>query len=98
MDTELLMRAFLSWLRDEKRPCSMAAIPTIDEEEVRRPRERDNLVRERTRIVNRVKAILARLGISTFKSNLRKAAEKLEALHTAGRYAPTEKKPSRVAP
>ncbi|WP_245262021.1 transposase [Mesorhizobium sp. L2C067A000] len=62
----------------------MAAIPTINEEEARRPnRERDNLVRERTRIVNRIKAILARFGICAFKPNLRKAAEKLEALHTA---------------
>src|SRR4051812_24792118 len=28
LDTELLMRAFLGWLRGEKRHCSMAAIPT----------------------------------------------------------------------
>ncbi|UVC15312.1 hypothetical protein [Mesorhizobium onobrychidis] len=78
------MRAFLGWLLGEKRHCSMAAIPTIDEEEARRPnRERDNLVRERTRIVNRIKAVLARFGIRAFKPNLRKAAEKLEALHTA---------------
>lgn len=74
------MRAFLGWLRGEKRHCSMAAIPTINEEEARRPnRDRDNLVRGRTRIVNRIKAILACFGIRT----LRKAAEKLEALHTA---------------
>ncbi|MER9895807.1 transposase [Mesorhizobium sp. M0119] len=79
LDTELLMRAFLGWLRGEKRHCSMAAIPTINEEEARRPnRERDNLVPERTRIVNRIKAILARSGIRAFKPNLRKAAEKLE--------------------
>jgi transposase len=84
LDTELLMRAFLGWLRGEKRHCSMAAIPTINEEEARRPnRERDNLVRERTRLVNRIKAILARFGIRAFKPNLRNAAEKLEALHTA---------------
>jgi transposase len=28
LDTELLMRAFLGWLRGERRHCSMAAIPT----------------------------------------------------------------------
>ena len=28
LDTELLMRAFLGWLRGEKRHCSMVAIPT----------------------------------------------------------------------
>jgi transposase len=64
LDTELLMRAFLGWLRGEKRHCSMAAIPTVNEEDARRSnRERDSLVRERTRIVNRIKAILARFGI-----------------------------------
>src|SRR5262249_13694430 len=31
LDTELLMRAFLGWLRGEKRHCSMVAIPTIEE-------------------------------------------------------------------
>jgi hypothetical protein len=29
LDTELLMRAFLGWLRGEPRHCSMVAIPTI---------------------------------------------------------------------
>ena len=44
------MRAFLGWLRGEKRHCSVAAIPTLEEEDARRPnRERDNLVRERRR-------------------------------------------------
>src|SRR5882672_675284 len=42
LDTELLMRVFLGWLRGERRHCSMVAIPTIEEEEdARRPnRER----------------------------------------------------------
>jgi transposase len=84
LDTELLMRAFIGWLRGEKRHCSMVAIPTIEEEDARRPnRERDNLVRERTRIVNRIKAILARFGIRTFKPTLRKAVDKLDHVHTA---------------
>jgi hypothetical protein len=44
----------------------MAAIPTIEEEDARRPnRERENLVGQRTRIVNRMKACLTRLGIRT---------------------------------
>jgi transposase len=84
LDTELLMRAFLGWLRGEKRHCSMAAIPTVAEEDVRRPsRERETLVGERTRLVNRVKAILARFGIRAFKPNLRKAANKLDGIRTA---------------
>jgi transposase len=84
LDTELLLRAFLGWLRGEKRHCSMAAIPTVEEEDSRRPnRERENLVREQTRTVNGIKAILARFGIRTFKPTLRKAEDKLEAVRTA---------------
>jgi transposase len=84
LDTELLMRAFLGWLRGEKRHCSMVAIPTVEEEDARRPsRERGNLVTEQTRIGNQIKAILARFGIRTFRPTLRKAAEKLDGLRTA---------------
>ena len=84
LDTELLMRAFLGWLRGEKRHCSMAAIPTVEEEDARRPnRERGNLVTEQTRIVNQIKAILARFGIRTFRPTLGRAEEKLEGLRTA---------------
>ena len=84
LDTELLMRAFLGWLRGERRHCSMAAIPTAEEEDARRPnRERENLVTEQTRIVNQMKAILARFGIRTFRPTLRTAAEKLDSLCTA---------------
>jgi transposase len=84
LDTELLKRAFLGWLRGEARHCSMAAIPTIEEEDARRPnREHENLVGERTRIVNRMKATLARFGIRRFKLTLRHADERLNELHTA---------------
>ena len=33
LDTELLKRAFLGWLRGERGHCSMAAIPTLEEED-----------------------------------------------------------------
>src|SRR5512144_73588 len=83
LDTELLKRAFLGWLRGERNHCSMAAIPTIEEEDARRPnRERENLVGERTRIVNRMKGTLARLGIRNFKPTLCKAPERLAMLRT----------------
>jgi transposase len=45
-------------------------------------RERECLVGERTRIVNRIKSTLARLGIRNFKPTLRKAAERLATVHT----------------
>jgi transposase len=63
LDMELLMRAFLGRLRGEKRHCSMVVIPTIEEEDARRPnRDRQNLVGEQTRIVNRMKAIFRALA------------------------------------
>jgi transposase len=85
LDTELLMRALVGWLRGEKRHCSMAAIPSIEEEDARSPnRERETLVHERTRIVNRMKAILARFGIRGFKPSVRRGAEnKIDGLRTA---------------
>jgi len=83
LDTELLKRAFLGWLRGERGHCSMAAVPSLEEEDAKRPsREHESLVAERTRIVNRIKANLARLGIRGFKPLLRSAAERLETLCT----------------
>src|SRR3954470_11428865 len=83
LDTELLKRAFLGWLRGEPDHCSMAAVPTLEQEDAKRPsRERESLVGERTRIVNRIKAALARLGVRGFKPTLRKALERLDALRT----------------
>ncbi len=83
LDTELLKRAFLGWLRGERGHCSMAMIPTPQEEDAKRPnREREGLVGERTRIVNRMKSTLARLGIRSFKRTLRKAPERLTGLLT----------------
>ena len=55
----------------------MAVIPSLEEEDVKRPgRERENLVGERTRIGNRLKSTLARLGIRSFKPTLRMAAQR----------------------
>jgi transposase len=83
LDTELLKRAFLGWLRGEPDHCSMAAIPTLDEEDAKRPsRERETLVSERTRLVNRIKGTLVRLGIRGFHPTLRTAPERLEAVRT----------------
>ena len=78
LDTELLMRVFLGWLRGEKRHRSMVAIPTIEEEDARRPnRERQKLVIEKTRIINQIKAIFARFGIRSSHPTMRRLAEGL---------------------
>src|SRR6516225_5465480 len=83
LDTELLKRGFLGWLRGERGHCSMARVPTLAEEDAKRPnRERECLVKERTRLVNRMKGTLARLGIRNFRPTLRNAAEHLAALTT----------------
>ena len=85
LDTELLKRAFLGWLRGEQEHCKMVAIPTIAEVDARRPgRERESLIGEQNRIINRLKAALARLGIRGFNPKLRKAADQLEGLRTPG--------------
>jgi transposase len=33
----MLIRVFLGWLRGEPRHCKMVAIPTLEEEDARRP-------------------------------------------------------------
>lgn len=83
LDTAMLIRVFLGWLRGERGHCTMVMVPTIEEEDAKRPsRERENLVGERTRTINRVKSALVRLGIRGFKPQLRKAPQRLEALRT----------------
>jgi transposase len=84
LDCQLLMRSLLGWLRGEVKHCKMAAIPTLAEEDARRPnREHETLVGERSRIINRMKAAMVRLGIRDFKVHLRKAADKLSGLRSA---------------
>ena len=83
LDTGLLRRAFLGWLRGEPDHCRMAAIPTLEEEDARRPnREREGLVGERTRVINRMEGSLARLGLRGFRPASRGASDRLEALRT----------------
>ena len=83
LDTDMLKRAFLGWLRGERDHCKTVAIPTLNEEDAKRPnRERESLVGEQSRLVNRMKATLVRLGIRGFNPKLKLAAERLEALRT----------------
>ena len=83
LDTEMLKRAFLGWLRSERDHCKMVAIPTLAQEDARRPgRERESLVGDATRIVNRLKSALARLGIRNFNPKLKKAPAALDNMHT----------------
>src|SRR5712675_73481 len=82
LDTELLMRAILGWLRGEAKHCSMVAVPTLAEEDARRPnREHETLVKECGRIVSRMKATMARLGVKGFNDELRRDMERLRLAH-----------------
>jgi len=88
LDLGLLRRSFLGWLRGEKKHCSMAPIPTLAEEDARRlNRERQTLTAEASRLVNRMKACLARLGIRNFNVTARNAAARVDGVRT-GEGAP----------
>jgi len=83
LDTEMLLRALLGWLRGEPRHCHMVAIPTLAEEDAKRAsRERESLVDEKTRLTNRLTSILVALGLPKIKIQLRKTAKQLDALRT----------------
>src|ERR1700756_1583853 len=84
LDVGLLKRSFLGWLRGEKKHCSMVAVPTREAEDGKRPlRERDRLVADATRLVNRVKGLLALHGIANFTARSKSAPARLAALRTA---------------
>ena len=84
LDVAMLKRVVLGWLRGERGHCSMVAIPSMAEEDARRPsRERETLIGERARITNRIKAALIRFGIRGFNPLLRNAAQRVMKLETA---------------
>ena len=61
----------------------MCLVPSLADEDGRRPgREHEALTRERTRLVNRIKATMGWLGIAGFNAKLRRAAERLAELRT----------------
>ena len=84
IDADLLLRTLLAWLRGEPRVCSMVAVPEEAEEDARRySREREELIRERIMLSNRIGAILATLGIDDYNPLRRDRRVRLEALRTA---------------
>ena len=81
LDRRLLMRAYVGWLRGEAEHCRIVAVPSIEAEDAKTPhREPAARSRECTRVINRMKATLARLGIHGFKPDLKKAAGKPDDL------------------
>jgi transposase len=83
VDVDMLLRTLLAWLRGEPRVCSMVPIPDEATEDARRPvREREELIRMRVAIVNRIGAVLTVLGAGEYSPLRRDSRERLGHLRT----------------
>jgi transposase len=81
LDVEMLLRTTLAWLRGEPRVCSMVPIPSEAEEDGRRPlRERQELIKERLAITNKIDGMMATLGIGGYRPLRRDRREQVETL------------------
>jgi transposase len=81
IDVDLLLTTLIGWLRGEPGRCTMAPIPTQEEEDMREPgRRRNALVQDRLRIENRIGGLLIRYGIAGFNPRLKSAEKKLAEL------------------
>src|ERR1700726_4524104 len=68
IDGETLVRTLMAFKRGEPRVCSMARVPTPEEEDRRRIcRERKVLIAERVSHVNRIKGLLYVQGVSGYQ-------------------------------
>jgi transposase len=89
LDAEGLLRILAAFVGGDHQVCSMVRVPTPEEEDAKRPhREREHLVQERTRLENRILALLATQGIRE-RPSLRTWERDLNALQTGdGRAMP----------
>jgi transposase len=72
IDVEKLLDTLIEWTRGGRRVCSMVRPPSPAEEDERRlAREREALVIERTRHVNRIKGLLATQGVLALPPRLK---------------------------
>lgn len=90
VDVDALLRALTAFCRGERRVCSMVRVPTPEEEDAKRlNRERQQLVKERVRHVNRIKGLCATQGIYDYQPLKPDRLERLETLRTGdGRPLP----------
>ncbi len=90
IDGEALLRALLAYKRGEPRVCAMVKAPTVEEEDRRRLcRERNVLIAERIKHVNRVKGLLFSQGVSGYEALHRDRRRRLDELRTGdGRPLP----------
>lgn len=81
LDVAMLLRTLLAWLRGEPRVCSMVPVPSVAEEDGRRPtRERQDLIRERLALTNKIDGLLATFGIPGYQPLRRDRRARLEDL------------------
>jgi transposase len=81
IDVEKLLDTLMEWARGGRRACSMVRPPSPAEEDERRlTREREALVIERTRHVNRIKGLLATQGVFGFEPTRKSHRKQLEQL------------------
>ena len=92
LDGEALVRALLAYKRGEPRVCAMVIVPSVEDEDRRRIcRERQALVMERVRHVNRIKGLLFAQGIDDYEPLRATRRRRLEELRTGdGRPLPPQ--------
>jgi transposase len=83
VDADALLRALMAFCRGETKVCSMVRVPTRDEEDAKRlSREREQLIKERVRHVNRIKGLCATQGIYDYQPLKANRLERLDELRT----------------
>ena len=89
LDAEGMLRVLAAWLGGDRQVCSMVRVPTPEEEDAKRPhREREHLVQEKLRLVNRIEALLFTQGVRA-RPSLRSWERDLAELRTGdGRALP----------
>ena len=89
LDALGMLRVLAAYLGGDRQACSMVRVPTPEEEDAKRPhREREELVRERVRLENRIAGLLATQGVRE-RPSLRSWERDLAALRTGdGRPLP----------
>jgi transposase len=82
LDAEGMLRVLANWLAGDRPVCSMVVVPTLEEEDAKRPhREREHLVQDKQRIENRIEALLFTQGIRG-RPSLRSWARDVAELRT----------------
>src|SRR5688500_10888793 len=72
VDADALLRALMAFCRGARKVCSTVRVPTRDEEDAKRlSREREQLIKERVRHVNRIKGLPGDLRLSALEGGSR---------------------------